>query len=35
MKTSSFIDDLNKDENVFIMDIGINEGYPILEWQVK
>ena len=35
MKTSDFVDDLNKDEEIFVIDIGINDGYPILKWQVE
>lgn len=34
MKTNSFVNDLNKDEDVFVMDTGINNGYPILKWQI-
>ena len=35
MKTSAFVNDLNKAEEVFIFDTGINDGYPILRWQVE
>lgn len=33
MKTNTFIKDLNKDAEAFEMDTGINNGYPILDWQ--
>ena len=35
MKTSSFVNDLNKDEEAFVMDTEINNGYPIFKWQVE
>ncbi len=35
MKISDFVDDLNKNEEIFVIDIGINDGYPILKWQVE
>ena len=34
MKTSSFVKDLNKDEDVFTIDNNLNNGYPILKWQI-
>ena len=35
MKTNSFVNDLNKSEEAFTMDAGINNGYPILKWQTE
>ena len=35
MKTNSFVNDLNKDEEAFVMDTEINNGYPIFKWQVE
>lgn len=35
MRTRKFVNDLNKDEESFTMDTGINNGYPILKWQVE
>ena len=34
MKTNSFVNDLNKSNEAFVMDTGINNGYPILKWQI-
>ena len=35
MKTSSFVNDLNKDEEAFTISSGLNDGYPVLKWQVE
>ena len=35
MKTSSFVNDLNKDEEAFMISSGLNSGYPVLKWQVE
>ena len=35
MRTSNFVNDLNKDEEEFTIDTGINNGYPILKWQTE
>ncbi len=35
MKTSSFVNDLNKDEDAFAIFDSLNNGYPILEWQME
>ena len=35
MKTSSFVNDLNKDEEVFVISGSLNNGYPVLKWQVE
>ena len=35
MKTSSFINDLNKDEEAFTISSDLNNGYPVLKWQVE
>ena len=35
MKTSSFINDLNKDEEIFTISSDLNNGYPVLKWQVE
>ena len=35
MKTSNFVNDLNKDEEVFTISGAINNGYPVLKWQVE
>ena len=35
MKTSSFVNDLNKDKKVFTISSGLNDGYPVLKWQVE
>lgn len=34
MKSNDFITDLNKDEDVFTIDNNLNNGYPILKWQI-
>ena len=34
MKSNDFITDLNKDEDVFAIDNNLNNGYPILKWQI-
>lgn len=33
MKTNSFVNDLNKEEEAFTINSNLNNGYPILEWQ--
>ena len=37
MKTAEFVDLLNQDqeEDVWTRDENINEGYPILKWQME
>ena len=35
MKTSNFVKDLNKDEDVFTINSSLNNGYPVLKWQVE
>ena len=35
MKTNSFVNDLNKNEEAYIIDSNFNNGYPVLRWQVK
>ena len=34
-KYKEFRMDLNKDEEAFVMDTEINNGYPIFKWQVE
>lgn len=35
MKTSSFVNDLNKDEEIFTISTDLNDGYPVLIWQCE
>ncbi len=35
MKTNNFVNDLNKDEEAFSINSSLNEGFPVLKWQVK
>ena len=35
MKTNDFVNDLNKDEDAFIINSSLNNGYPVLKWQVE
>ena len=35
MKTNSFVRDLNKDEEVYTLSGNLNEGYPVLKWQIE
>ena len=35
MKTSSFVNDLNKDEEAFTISTDLNDGYPVLIWQCE
>ena len=35
MKTNSFVNDLNKNEEAYTIDSNLNNGYPILKWQVE
>ena len=35
MKTNNFVKDLNKDEEVFTINSRLNDGYPVLKWQVE
>lgn len=35
MKTNSFVNDLNKNEKAYTIDGSLNNGYPVLEWQVE
>ena len=35
MKTNSFVNDLNKEEEAFTINSNLNNGYPILKWQCE
>ena len=35
MKTNDFVKDLNKDEEVFTINSGLNNGFPVLKWQCE
>ena len=35
MKTNNFVKDLNKDEEVYTLGNNLNEGYPVLKWQIE
>lgn len=35
MKSNDFLNDLNKDDNIFTIDSNLNNGYPILKWQIE
>ena len=35
MKTNNFVNDLNKSEKAYTIDSNLNNGYPILKWQVE
>ena len=35
MKTNNFVKDLNKDEEVYTLSGNLNEGYPVLKWQIE
>ena len=35
MKTNSFVKDLNKNEEMFTITSDLNEGYPVLKWQIE
>ena len=35
MKTNDFVNDLNKDEDVFTINSNLNDGYPVLKWQCE
>ena len=35
MKSNDFLNDLNKDDNIFTIDSNLNDGYPILKWQIE
>ena len=35
MKTSNFVNDLNKDEEAFTISTDLNDGYPVLIWQCE
>ena len=35
MKTTSFVKDLNKENDAFTISNGLNDGYPVLKWQVE
>ena len=35
MKTNSFVNDLNKYEEVFTINSELNDGYPVLKWQCE
>ena len=34
MKTGSFVNELNKDDDAFTISRGLNNGYPVLKWQI-
>ena len=35
MKTNSFVNDLNKEEEAFTINSNLNNGYPVLKWQCE
>lgn len=35
MKTNNFVNDLNKNEDVFTINSNLNDGYPVLKWQCE
>ena len=35
MKTNKFVKDLNKNEEVYTLGKNLNEGYPVLKWQIE
>ena len=35
MRTDAFVKELNKDEEVFLINSSLNNGYPVLKWQCE